>query len=126
LQKRILVVEDDENNLYVTTHILKNASYEILSADNGKDALEIAKKQKPDLILLDLALPYLDGYEVTKHLRALQEFRQVPIIAVTAYSMTGDREKIMKKGFTDYLAKPITPRDLVSKVEQYLAIESKK
>ena len=124
--QKILVVEDDENNLYVTTHILKNAKYEVLPADNGKDALEIAKEQKPDLILLDLALPYLDGYEVTKHLRALQDFQQTPIIAVTAYSMTGDREKVMRKGFTDYLAKPITPRKLVDKVEQYLSVPSKK
>ena len=126
MEKRILVVEDDENNLYVTTHILEKTRYQILTANNGKDALEVAKKQRPDLILLDVALPDVDGYEVAEHLRTLQDFHQTPIIALTAYSMPGDREKMMKSGFTDYIPKPVVPRDLVKKVEQYLAIQAEK
>lgn len=120
MEKKILVVEDDENNLYVTTHVLKKAMYQVREATHGIEALEVAKKQRPDLILLDIALPQMDGYEVIKRLRNLQDFYRTPIIALTAHSMPADFDKIIKSGFTDYITKPVGPRDLVNKVGQYL------
>ena len=120
MDKKILVVEDDENNLYVTTHVLKKAMFQVREASDGKEALEIAKKERPDLILLDIALPQMNGYEVIKRLRDLKDFHGTPVIALTAHGMPADYDKIVKSGFTDYITKPVSPRDLIHKVEQYL------
>jgi two-component system cell cycle response regulator DivK len=118
---RILVIEDNEQNLYLVTFILEKHGYEVLAALDGQEGIDMAISTKPDLILLDIQLPVMDGYAVARHLRANVELDQVPIIAVTSYAMTGDREKTIEAGCNGYIEKPINPDTFLQQVEQHLA-----
>ena len=118
--KKILVVEDNKNNLYMIKFILENSGYKIVEAIDGFEGVKLAAFEKPDLILMDMQLPGLDGYEATKQIKANEETNDIPIIAVTSYAMVGDREKTLKAGCDVYIEKPINPETFLSEIKQLL------
>ncbi len=120
MRARILYIEDNEQNLYLVAFILEKRGYEVLQARDGFEGIEMALREKPDLILLDFELPVMDGYEVLQRLRAEAETREVPIIALTSYAMAGDRERFLEAGCTGYIEKPIDTERFLPLVEQYL------
>lgn len=118
--KTILVVEDNADNMYVLDHILTRKGYVVRQAGRGDEALAAVAECGPALVLLDMQMPGMDGYSVVRQLRQQPDLASLPIIAVTANSMPGDRERTLAAGCTDYVAKPINPRDLLRLVEHYL------
>jgi two-component system cell cycle response regulator DivK len=118
--KCILVVEDQEDNRQILRDLLGNAGFDLIEAENGEEALAAVAKQRPDLILMDIQLPMMDGYEATRRIRANPEMKHVPIIAVTSYALTGDEAKALEAGCTAYVTKPFSPRALLAKVREYL------
>jgi len=118
--KKILIVEDNEKNMYLISFILKKNSYEVIEAATGEEGVELAIKEKPDLIIMDLQLPGIDGLEATKRLRASKADGEIPIIALTSYAMIGDKEKALEAGCTGYIEKPINPDTVLSQIEKYL------
>jgi two-component system cell cycle response regulator DivK len=120
MSKRILVVEDQEDNRRILRDLLTSADYEILEAENGEEALTAAAKQRPDLILMDLQLPIMDGYEATRRIKADPTLTDVPVIAVTSYSLSNDRVKARAAGCDDFVPKPYSPRQLLAKIQQLL------
>ena len=120
MSKRILVVEDQEDNRQILRDLLGNAGYELTEAENGEEAIAAVAKQRPDLILMDIQLPLMDGYEATRRIRTNPDLNSVPIIAVTSYALTGDEDKARAAGCDGYVSKPYSPRDLLAKVRTYL------
>ena len=118
--KRILVIEDNETNMYLIGFILRKNGHEVIEARTGEEGLELAIKDKPDLVLMDIQLPGIDGLEATRRIRESEEDSEVPIIALTSYAMTGDREKSLAAGCTGYIEKPINPDNFISEIEKYL------
>ncbi len=118
--KRILVVEDQEDNRRILRDLLTSVGYEIIEAVTGEEGVVLAESGHPDLILMDIQLPGIDGYEATRQVRAHPTLRQVPIIAVTSYALSGDDVKAMEAGCTDYVPKPFSPRALLAKIRQYI------
>jgi CheY-like chemotaxis protein len=117
--KKILVIEDNEQNLYLVTFLLERVGYEVSAARDGKEGLEMAQRIKPDMILLDIQLPVMDGYAVARCLRKDPDLSRIPIVAVTSYAMSGDLEKAIEAGCTSYLEKPINPETFLAQVGQY-------
>ena len=117
---RILIIEDNEQNLYLETFILQKNGHEIIQASNGESGITQAAKELPDLILLDIQLPGMDGYAVAEALRKNPAIASIPIIAVTSYAMTGDQERILASGCTSYIEKPINPDTFHLEVSQFL------
>lgn len=122
---KILVIEDNEQNLYLIRYILENCGHEVSSAMDGKEGIELAATLLPDLILLDIQLPVMDGYDVARALRQNPALADTPIIAVTSYAMPGDKEKAMEAGCTGYIEKPIDPDNFDRQVEEYLSVNKK-
>ncbi len=120
-EKKVLVIEDNEQNLYLMRFLLERNGFIVIDAKNGVDGIEIASKQIPDMILLDIQLPLMDGYQVAEALRRCDVLRDIPIIAVTSYAMVGDRERALEAGATGYIEKPINPDTLISQLREYLA-----
>jgi len=120
MKRKILVIEDNEQNLYLTTFILERHGYEVIQAREGLEGTRLADEVAPDLILLDIQLPKMDGYAVAKALRSNPALREVPIVAVTSYAMVGDRERVMAAGCSGYIEKPINPDTFVGQVEAHL------
>ena len=118
--KRILVVEDQEDNRRILRDLLTSVGYEIIEAVTGEEGVTMAETGHPDLILMDIQLPGIDGYETTRRVRALPALRQVPIIAVTSYALSGDDVKAKEAGCTDYVPKPFSPRALLATIRKYL------
>ena len=118
MQRTILVIEDNEQNRYLTTFLLEQNGYKVESAADGPCGIELARNLNPDLILLDIQLPVMDGYAVARALRGIESLRNVPIIAVTSYAMVGDREKCLAAGCTGYIEKPIDPERFVAEIER--------
>ncbi len=118
--KRILVVEDQEDNRRILRDLLTSVDYEIIEAVTGEEGAALAETGRPDLILMDIQLPGIDGYETTRRVRALPALRQVPIIAVTSYALSGDDVKAKEAGCTDYVPKPFSPRALLATIRKYL------
>jgi len=118
--KRILVVEDNETNMYLISFILKSRGYEIIEARSGEEGAGIAIKEKPDLIIMDIQLPGIDGLETTRRIRKSEAAGDIPIVALTSHAMTGDREKALRAGCTGYIEKPINPETVLSEIEKYL------
>lgn len=116
----ILVIEDNEQNLYLVTFILERDGHVVAQARSGEDGIRQAAVAAPDLILLDIQLPHMDGYAVAMALRTNPHLRDVPIVAVTSYAMTGDRERVLAAGCTGYLEKPIDPETFVEEVAAFL------
>lgn len=120
LSSKILYVEDNPQNMRLVRKILKHAGYEVLEAENGNDGITVATTESPDLILMDVNLPDIDGLEVTKILKTEHNMTNIPIIALTANAMVGDREKALEAGCDGYLPKPISKADLLQTVSEYL------
>jgi two-component system cell cycle response regulator DivK len=120
MTKRILVVEDQEDNRQIIRDLLASTDYEIVEAENGVEALAAVGKQRPDLILMDIQLPILDGYEATRRIKADPALRSIPIIAVTSYALSGDEDKAREAGCDAYVPKPYSPRQLLAKIREYL------
>ncbi len=123
---KILIVEDNPDNLFLLKEVLKDAEYTIYTAENGAQAIEQAQKIKPDLIIMDMLMPVMDGYEATRRLRRDPMFKNVPIIGLTARAMRGDREKVLEAGCDDYLPKPVDPFVFKKKVKEWLMIRKTK
>jgi CheY-like chemotaxis protein len=117
---KILIIEDNEQNLYLETFILQKNGHEILQARSGEMGIALAVQNTPDLILLDIQLPGMDGYTVAEELRRNQTISNIPIVAVTSYAMTGDRERILESGCTGYIEKPINPDTFHLEITQFL------
>lgn len=120
MRSRILVIEDNPTNMELITYLLNAFGHDIMTARDGEEGVEQALRLLPDLILCDLALPKMDGYAVARRLRAEPSLRSVPLIAVTASAMVGDRDKVIAAGFHGYIRKPIEPETFVAEVEHYL------
>ena len=114
--KKILVVDDNQDNRELVIKVLKSKGYLLMEAADGETALEQAIKERPDLILMDISLPKIDGYEVTRRLKEQEAFKAVPIIALTAHAMKGDREKALEAGCDGYISKPISVRELPDQI----------
>ncbi len=119
--KRILIVEDNEHNMYLINFILEKNGYETIKALNGEEGITLAMKERPDLIIMDIQLPDINGLEVTRKIRESKVDGTIPIIAITSYAMSGDRDKALEAGCTGYIEKPINPDTIMAEIEKYLA-----
>ena len=124
MKGKILVIEYNEQNLYLVRYILEQNNYEVFAALDGKSGIEMAVLLKPDLILLDIQLPLMDGYTVARNLRQNQDTANTPIVALTSYAMPGDREKVMEAGCNGYIEKPIDTDTFMAKVEQHFRVRN--
>jgi two-component system cell cycle response regulator DivK len=122
MSKCILIVEDQADNRRILRDLLGNAGYELVEAESGEEALTAVETKRPDLILMDIQLPVMDGYEATRRIRSKPELRSIPIIAVTSYALAGDEAKALAIGCNAYVAKPFSPRALLGKVREQLAL----
>ena len=120
MSKTILVVEDQEDNRQILRDLLSANDYDMLEAENGEEALAAVKKQRPDLILMDIQLPVLDGYEATRRLKADPATKSIPVIVVTSYALSGDETKARESGCDAYVTKPYSPRALLAKIKEFL------
>ena len=120
MSKRILVVEDQPDSRQIIRDMLTPTGYEITEAENGEQALAAIAKQRPELILMDIQMPILDGYAATRLIKADPALRSIPIIAVTSYALSGEEKKARAAGCDDYVPKPFSPRELLAKIRQYL------
>ncbi|HNS32080.1 MAG TPA: response regulator [bacterium] len=127
MKKKVLVIEDNEQNLYLTTFLLEKNGFAVVSAKNGHEGILAANEIRPDMILLDIQLPQIDGYTVARRLRKNRELDNVPVVAVTSYAMVGDRERALESGCSGYIEKPINPDTFISEVKKYFkeAVEKK-
>ncbi len=122
---RILVIEDNQTNLDLMVYLLKSFGHTPLVAHDGEQGLEVARQEAPDLIVCDVHMPNLDGYEVVRRLKAHPAMNQIPVVAVTAMAMVGDRDKVLEAGFDGYIAKPIAPDTFVGQVEEFLRLDQR-
>jgi len=120
MSKRILVVEDQDDNRRILRDLLTASGYELIEAVDGEQGLAAAQQEHPDLILMDIQLPGIDGYEVTRRIKANEALRSIPIIAVTSYALSGDDQKAFEAGCDAYVTKPFSPRQLLAKIKEYL------
>ena len=118
--RRILIVEDTEDNRQIMRDLLTGAGFDLIEAHDGGAGVTMASEHKPDLILMDFQLPVLDGYEATRRIKANPATRDIPIIAVTSYALSGDEAKAIEVGCSGYIAKPFSPRKLLAKVREFL------
>jgi two-component system, cell cycle response regulator DivK len=120
MSKRILVVEDQEDNRRIVRDLLTSVGYEVVEAVSGEDGVRMAETQAPDLILMDIQLPGLDGYEATRRIKANAVLRRIPIITVTSYALSGDDARAFEAGCDAYVSKPYSPRALLTKIREFL------
>ncbi len=118
---KILIIEDNEQNMYLCAFILKSHHYDIVQARSGREGVEIAKAVLPDLIILDIQLPEMDGYAVAREIKKEPALNRIPIVAVTSYAMAGDRERVLAAGCEGYIEKPINPETFFSEIERHLS-----
>jgi two-component system cell cycle response regulator DivK len=121
MSKRILVVEDQPDNLQIIRDMLAPTDFDISEAENGEQALAAVAKQRPDLILMGVQLPIMDGYTATRRIKTDPALRSIPIIAVTSYALDGEAKIAKAAGCDDYVPKPYSPRELLAKIRQYLS-----
>ena len=121
MSKLILVVEDQEDNRRIMRDLLSSAGYEIIEAVTGEEGVAAAETHRPDLILMDIQLPGLDGYEATRQIKANPELEHIPIIVGTSYALSGDDVKAFEAGCNAYVSKPFSPRELLAKIREYLS-----
>ena len=122
MSKQILIVEDQEDNRRILRDLFASAGYELIEAESGEEALLALATSRPDLILMDIQLPVIDGYEATRRIRLNPELKSIPIIAVTSYALAGDEAKALAAGCTAYVTKQFSPRALLAKVQEHLAL----
>ncbi|MEX2281374.1 MAG: response regulator [Gemmatimonadota bacterium] len=119
-QKTVLLVEDNEDNLVVYRTILEHVGFRVIEARDGEEGVRQARKFKPNLILMDISIPKIDGWEATQQLKSDQDTKGIPIIALTAHALEEDRQKAIQAGCDGYLAKPVEPRRVVQEVERFV------
>jgi CheY-like chemotaxis protein len=119
--KAVLVIEDNRDNLRLITYVLKKAGYEVIPAETGESGVELALRQSPSFIIIDINLPDIDGFTVTDRIRSSESGRQVPIIAITSHAMRGDRERILAAGCSGYFEKPIDPLTIMDRIHEIIA-----
>jgi two-component system cell cycle response regulator DivK len=124
MAKRILVIEDTEDNRRILRDLLTNAGFEVIEALDGAAGVAAAASERPDLILMDIQLPIVDGYEASRRIKSNPELRHIPIIAITSYALAGDEEKTAAAGCEGYLAKPVSPRQVLAMVRDFLSKET--
>jgi two-component system, cell cycle response regulator DivK len=117
---KILVIEDNQQNMYLCTFILNSHHHDVIQAFSGREGIESAEKKLPDLIILDIQLPEIDGYAVAREIKKNLLTSRIPIVAVTSYAMASDRERVLAAGCEGYIEKPINPATFVSEIEHYL------
>ncbi len=120
MKKKVLIVEDNELNMKLFEDLLGAHGYDTIKSKDGKKVLDIVREQKPDLILMDIQLPEISGLELTERLKADADLKKIPVIAVTAFAMKGDEDKIRKGGCEDYISKPISITDFIKVVQKYI------
>ena len=120
MNKTILVIEDHEDNRRIMRDLLTSSGYEVIEAVTGEEGVIAAETYRPDLILMDVELPGIDGYEATGRIKANPSLQKVPIIVVTSYALSGDDVKAFEAGCDDYVSKPFSPRKLLAKIREYL------
>jgi two-component system, cell cycle response regulator DivK len=120
MKNKVLIIEDNEQNMYLLNFILTQNGYEVVQAFHGEEGVALASQHFPDLILLDIQLPVMDGYAVAANLRRNPALNATPIVAVTSYAMAGDRERVMAAGCNGYIEKPINPDTFISEVSAFL------
>jgi two-component system cell cycle response regulator DivK len=120
MAKRILVIEDTDDNRRILRDLLTNAGFEVIEALDGAAGVALALAERPDLILMDIQLPIVDGYEASRQIKSNPELRNIPIIAITSYALAGDEEKTAAAGCEGYLAKPVSPRQVLAMVRDFL------
>jgi two-component system cell cycle response regulator DivK len=120
LPKKILIVDDNQDSRELVVKILKNKGYRMIEAIDGEEALEKAIAEKPDLILMDISIPKINGYEVTRRLKSQADFKDTPVIALTAHAMKGDREKAIEAGCDGYISKPINVHEFPDQIKSYM------
>ncbi len=116
---KILIIEDNSQNRYLVTFLLEQRGHQVVEATGGAEGIELAHQVRPELILLDIQLPGMDGYTVARILRQNPALQDVPIVAVTSYAMVGDRERVLAAGCSGYIEKPINPETFANEVEGY-------
>ena len=121
MTKRILVVEDQDDLRGILRDLLTGSGYDVAEAADGRDGVAKAKSERPDLILMDIQLPGIDGYETTRRIKANPSLRHIPVIAVTSYALSGDDVKALEAGCDAYVTKPFDPAELLEKIRGYLA-----
>lgn len=121
MNKRILMVEDSEDNRQIIRDLMATTEFELIEAEDGAAGVSAAAAVKPHLILMDIQLPVIDGYEAARRIKANPDLRHIPIIAVTSYALSGDEAKTIAAGCDGYIAKPFSPRELLAKVRGFLA-----
>ena len=115
---RILIIEDTEDNRTILRDLFESVGYTVLEATNGEEGIASAERERPDIILMDIQLPVLDGYEATRRIKAIPALSEIPIIAVTSHALSDDERKARAAGCDDYVAKPFSPRAMLAKVQQ--------
>ncbi len=120
VNRRILVVEDHEDNRQILRDLLSSRGYDLVEAEDGERALAMAEDRRPALILMDVQIPLIDGYEVTRRLRANPDLRAIPIIVVTSYALSGDESRARAAGCNAYVSKPYSARKLLAKIQEYI------
>ena len=123
MSKRILIIEDQEDTRRILRDLLKSAGYEMIEAVTGEQGLVMARIHRPDLILMDIQLPDLDGYETSRRIKADPALQSIPIVAVTSYAMSGDDAKAYEVGCVGYVTKPFSPRQLLAKLREFLPVD---
>jgi two-component system, cell cycle response regulator DivK len=119
-QKTVLMVEDNEDNLVVYRTILEHVGYRVIEARDGEEGIQRAQQERPDIVLMDISIPKVDGWEATRRLKADEGTRSIPVIALTAHALEEDRQRALNVGCDGYLAKPIEPRRVVEEVGRFL------
>lgn len=122
MKTKVLIIEDNEQNMYMLSYLLESENYEVIKASSGPEGITAAKNTKPDIILLDIQLPEMDGYKVAAMIKDDKNTNNIPIIAVTSYAMPGDREKAIESGATGYIEKPINPDTFISQMKSFLPL----
>ncbi len=117
---RILIIEDNSTNLELMEYLLKYSGHKVLAAMDGEAGLDLAQRESPELIICDIQIPKLDGFGVARHLKADARLRHIPLVAITAFAMVGDRERMLAGGFDGYVSKPIDPQAFVGQMEAFL------
>lgn len=120
MSKKILVVEDTEDNRQILRDLLGMAGYEMVEAHDGAEGVVMAERHRPDLILMDIQMPVMDGYEATRRIKAIPELKAIPVVAVTSYALSGDEARTREAGCDAYIAKPYSPRQLLAKVREII------
>ena len=120
MNARILLVEDNELNRYLATFMLERSGFTVLHASDGRQALALAQSERPDLIIMDIQMPDMGGYEAAQRIKAAPELTHIPLLAVTSYAMAGDREKALHAGFAGYIEKPISTETFISEITRFL------